>query len=200
MALKTWSLLGFEPPARRLSAMPALYTERLDLLPLDAELLEASLDGRRAEVERRLGARLPETWPIYSDTFRMRLAQLREDPGLVPWLLHAMVLREEGRIVGQIGFHTAPGPEYLEAYSPGAVEFGFTILEGFRRRGFAREAGRALMRWATESHGIQNFILSIRPDNAASQGLARQWGFVKIGSQMDEVDGEEDVLELRVVS
>lgn len=134
--------------------MSSIATERLELIPLDAGLLIASLEGRRADVEERLGARLPEIWPISPDTARMRLAQLGEDPSLVPWLLRAVVLRETGQVIGQIGFHTAPGPDYLEASSPGAVEFGFTILPAFRRRGFAREAGLALMRWATGHHVV----------------------------------------------
>ena len=38
----------------------------------------------------------------------------------------------------------------------------------------------------------------VAPGNTASQNLAAQLGFKRIGSHMDEIDGEEDVLE-RVV-
>jgi RimJ/RimL family protein N-acetyltransferase len=55
-----------------------------------------------------------------------------------------------------------------------------------------------MMRWARQTHGVIRFILSIRPDNTASQALAAQLGFVRIGSHIDEVDGLEDVLEYRV--
>ena len=40
-------------------------------------------------------------------------------------------------------------------------------------------------------------MVSIRPDNSPSLGLAAQLGFVRIGHHIDEVDGWEDVFELR---
>jgi RimJ/RimL family protein N-acetyltransferase len=45
--------------------------------------------------------------------------------------------------------------------------------------------------------GRTTFVVSIRPDNAASLSLAAQLGFVKIGHHIDEVDGWEDIFELR---
>jgi RimJ/RimL family protein N-acetyltransferase len=71
-------------------------------------------------------------------------------------------------MVGQIGFHTAPGADYLQPFSPGGIEFGFTVFPRFRRQGFAREASLALMRWAAQIHGMTKFVVSIRPDNSAS--------------------------------
>ena len=109
-----------------------------------------------------------------------------------------MGLREKGIAIGHIGFHDGPGAKYLEPFSPGAVEFGFTVYPAFRRQGFAREASIALMRWAVEVHGMRSFVMSIRPDNVASQTLASGLGFVRIGSQVDEVDGVEEVLEYKV--
>ena len=54
------------------------------------------------------------------------------------------------------------------------------------------------MRWAHQVHGVTRFVLSIRPDNTASQALAAGLGFVRIGSHIDEVDGLEDILEHRL--
>jgi len=98
-------------------------------------------------------------------------------------------------MVGHIGFHAAPGAEYFRPFSPGAVEFGFTVFPDFRRQGYAREASLALMRWARQTHQVTKFVLSIRPDNAISQALAAQLGFVRVGTHLDEIDGLEDVLE-----
>jgi RimJ/RimL family protein N-acetyltransferase len=53
------------------------------------------------------------------------------------------------------------------------------------------------MRWAHQIHGVTRFVLSIRPDNIASQALAAGLGFVRIGSHIDEVDGLEEILEHR---
>jgi RimJ/RimL family protein N-acetyltransferase len=176
-----------------------IQTERLDLISFTPAFLRASLRRDRAEAERLLGVPLPADWP--GDCERMlslRLAQLEADAALQPWLVRAMVLRGERVMVGHIGFHTAPNPDYLLPYSPGAVEFGFSVDEPYRRRGYAREASLALMRWAHDSHGVAKFIMSISPENVASQSLAAGLGFVRIGSHIDEVDGLEEILEYRV--
>jgi RimJ/RimL family protein N-acetyltransferase len=173
-----------------------IHAERLDLIPLVPEFLRAMLEHDLARAERILGFPLPEGLLDSTDVMEMRLNQLQADPTLQPWLLRAIVHRELGVMVGHIGFHTAPGAEYLQAIAPGAAEFGFTVYPPHQRQGYAREASRALMRWAQETHGVSRFVLSIRPDNVPSQTLATSLGFIRIGSHVDEVDGVEDILEL----
>jgi RimJ/RimL family protein N-acetyltransferase len=51
-----------------------------------------------------------------------------------------------------------------------------------------------MLDWAGE-RGVHRFIASVRPDNAASLGLVRGFGFVQTGTQMDDIDGLELVLE-----
>jgi hypothetical protein len=51
------------------------------------------------------------------------------------------------------------------------------------------------MEWARE-RGAHNFIFSIALGNAASRGLALKLGARKIGVQIDEEDGPEDVFLL----
>ena len=171
-------------------------SERLSLIPMTPGFLRASLAFDLRAAEQVLQVSLPDDWPgEATDVLSLRLEQLKAEPSLQPWLLRAIVLRETRAMIGHIGFHDGPGAEYLQAYSPGAVEFGFTVFSDYRRQGFAREASLALMSWARETHHVRKFIVSIRPDNAASQALARGLGFVLIGSHVDEVDGLEDVLE-----
>ena len=164
---------------------------------MTADFLRASLASDRGAAETILGASLPSDWPDCRDVLELRLGQLEADADLSPWLLRAMVLKDQRITVGHIGFHTAPDPAYLRPHSPGAVEFGFTVFTPFQRQGYAREASVALMDWARGTHGVQQFVLSIRPDNIPSQSLAAQLGFLRIGSHIDEVDGLEDILERR---
>ena len=175
-----------------------IHAERLDLVSMTSAFLRASLDGRLREAEKELPFSLPSDWPgEHASLLSLRLKQLEEDPALQPWLVRAMVARDTRTMVGHIGFHTAPAPDYLQLISPGAVEFGFTVWPAFRRRGYARESSVALMQWARQTHGVSTFIMSIRPDNLPSQALAAQLGFRRIGSHIDEIDGEEDILEYR---
>jgi RimJ/RimL family protein N-acetyltransferase len=167
------------------------------LVPLCPAFLEAVLKHDLTEAERILGLSLPDGLLDSTDVMSLRLQQLQADATFQPWSLRAIALRDCRAMVGHIGCHTAPGAEYLRPHSPGGVEFGFTVYPPFRRQGYAREASVALMRWAHRIHGVTRFVLSIRPDNMASQSLAAGLGFVRIGFHIDEEDGLEEILERR---
>jgi RimJ/RimL family protein N-acetyltransferase len=188
---------------KRTRAVSTIFAPRLDLVSLSPAFIRASLAGDLPKAERLLGAKLPEGWPDCAHLLQLRLKQMEDDAAYEPWslravVLRAMVLRADQMMVGHIGFHTKPAAEYLQPYSPTGVEFGFEVFPPFRRLGLAREASLALMHWAQTVHGQRTFIVSIRPDNTASQGLAAQLGFVRIGSHIDEIDGLEEILELRL--
>jgi ribosomal-protein-alanine N-acetyltransferase len=177
-----------------------IHTERLDLIPMTMEFLQASLDNDRAEAERILGVAIPEDWPEAHYILVMRIEQLSAAPWLQPWLLRAMVLRHSQTMIGYTGFHTAPGADYLEPFSPGSVEFGFAVFPRYQRQGYARESALGLMRWAYKNHGVDSFVLTVRPENVPSQALAAQLGFTRIGSHDDEVDGLEDILVYKMTA
>ncbi|TVR45325.1 MAG: N-acetyltransferase [Puniceicoccaceae bacterium] len=178
-----------------------IQSKRLDLIPMTPAFLRASLDHNTQKAEQVLQLSLPSDWPGESEAMLgLRRKQLEEDPTLQQWLIRAMVLRGAAFMVGHIGFHTAPDAEYLRTLSPGGVEFGFTVFPSFQRQGFAREAAIALIHWARQTHGVNRFVLSIRPDNVPSQRLAAELGFRRIGSHVDEIDGLEEILERRFCS
>lgn len=158
------------------------------------EFLRASIEGDRLTAERHLDLCLPSDWPDIVDVLRLRLDQVEKEPELQQWLLRAMCHRETNAMVGYVGFHTAPGPAYLNDWLPGAVEFGFTVFSSSRRQGFATEASCALMRWAYTVHEVSKFVLTIAPNNAPAQRIAARIGFRRLGQHVDDVDGIEDVL------
>lgn len=176
-----------------------IRTNRLDLIPMAPSFLRASLTRNLGEAEKHIGLTLPETWPDSPDVLALRLEQLERDPALQPWLLRAIGLRSNLRMIGHIGFHTSPGASYLEQWSPGGVELGFTVFSPYRRNGYAREASLALMKWAHDVHAVTSFVVTISPDNEASLSLAKDLGFIRVGAHHDEVDGIEDVCVLNVV-
>lgn len=172
-----------------------IHSERLDLIPMTPAVLRAVLAEDFGEAERLLGVSAPEGWVIPRGAMELRLSQLEADPGLQPWLVRTICLRSEGIAVGDIGFHTAPGAEYLAALSPGGVELGYGVVEAWQRRGIASEAIMAMMRWAREAHQVTRFVVSISPDNGPSLRLAAKLGFRKVGSHIDEFDGPEDIFQ-----
>lgn len=174
-----------------------IHTARLDLVPMTPPVLRALLAGELGVAGELLGAVVPADWEVSRYALELRLSQLEADPALQPWLMRAMVVREAGEMVGDIGFHGAPGTVSLDESGSGGAEFGYGVVERWQRQGIATEAARALMSWARETHGVSRFVLSISPENLPSLGMAAKLGFYKIGSQMDEIDGPEDVFEFR---
>src|SRR5262245_1370594 len=175
---------------------PIISSERLDLISLSAAFLEASLQGQVTTAESLLGLAIPAEWFQEQALITIRLTQLQQNAALQPWLLRAIALRHQPLLIGHIGFHTPPGADYLRELVPNGVEYGYTVFSPFRRQGYAREACEALMRWAYQEHQVKRFVVSIRPDNLPSRRLAEQLGFQRIGSQVDEVDGLEDIYEV----
>ncbi len=175
-----------------------ISTERLDLVPMTPMFLKLTSLGSREPAEVMLGLKIPLAWFQCGDFAALRLRQFESGSTTQEWLPRAIALRDSGEMVGYIGFHTPPNPDYLKGISPRAVEFGYTIFEEYRRRRFAWEATHGLMRWAHGYHGVIAFVVSISPQNTASSSMASKMGFRRIGSHIDEEDGPEDILELIV--
>jgi ribosomal-protein-alanine N-acetyltransferase len=179
--------------------VPPIVSERLELVSMSPEFVDAFLNDRRGEAEGAAGLRLPEGWPDPHDRrfLETRLRQMRERPEIQEWLVYAIVLPEAKRpMIGHVGFHGPPGKNALEAAD--ALEVGYTIFEPYRRRGYAAEVVRTLIEWALQKHGIRRFIASISPENEPSLALARGLGFKEIGRHWDDEDGDELEFELRV--
>ncbi len=175
----------------------SIATERLDLILMSEAFLRACLAGKKREAEELSGFHIPDEWLQKRWLMEMRIKQLERDASAHPWLLRAIVLRNESNMIGHIGFHAAPGEDSLKSFTPCGVEMGYTVIEKRRRKGFATEAILAMMRWATEREPEAEFIVSISPDNIPSLNLASRLGFRKVGSHMDEIDGIEDIFLLK---
>ena len=83
-----------------------------------APVLEALLAGDRGVAARLLECGIPGDLPLESMPLARRLDQLRRDSSVQPWLLRAMVDRVSGMLLGHIGFHSPPRPEYLATIAP----------------------------------------------------------------------------------
>jgi [ribosomal protein S5]-alanine N-acetyltransferase len=145
---------------------------------------------------RLLGTTAPAGWPDDHDAgfLRIRADQMRREPSSQEWLVRAVVLRSEARMIGHAGFHGPPGLNGPR--KPRALELGYTVFPDFRGHGYATEAARALMDWAAETHGVRHFVASVAPGNEPSLAVVRKLGFVETGEQWDDEDGLELVFEL----
>jgi len=173
-----------------------ITTPRLRLRLMSEEFLAACLRRDYERAERLIGLKLDPEWFREENLIALRLGDLRADPAYAPWGLRAIGLLETGVMIGHIGFHTRPCPDYLRPFAPDGIEFGYTVFTAHRRCGYALEAAKGLIGWAAREHGLKSFVVSIAPDNLASTALAAKLGFEKVGEHLDEVDGLELVYVL----
>ena len=169
-----------------------IASARLQLVCLGPDVLRALIARDHAAAGTLLDAQVPAEMQALEPVFHVRLGQLQAAPAHEPWLTRAMVLAAERRVIGVAGFHGPPGGDWLADYAPGAVEFGYTVFEAYQRRGYAAEAGAALIEWG-RAHGADRFVLSIGPENAVSMRLALKLGFERAGQWVHEARGLEYV-------
>lgn len=173
-----------------------IRTPRLRLVPMTPDFLRALIADRMDLAAEIGGFAIPSQTLIPKWVLEARLGTLEKDPSLQPWLLRSIVLSDPGAMVGDIGFHDRPGAQYLREYCDFGVEIGYSIAPAFRRRGFASEALRGMLDWASGHHGVRAFVLSISPANDASLRLAAAMGFDKVGPYLDDADVQEDIFLL----
>jgi RimJ/RimL family protein N-acetyltransferase len=174
----------------------SIETPRLVLRTLPPAALASLALGDRVQASRLAECDLSDFPDEERPIAARRLKDVAADPGYLPWSLRAIALKPSLAFAGHFNFHTRPGADYLKDLAPGAVELGYFVMPGWRRRGLAEEAARAMMDWARRAHGVRRFVVSIGPTNAASVAMARKLGFARIGSHVDEEDGYEDILAL----
>jgi RimJ/RimL family protein N-acetyltransferase len=173
-----------------------ILTPRLELRLLSSTLLEAALARDFETCTRLLGTPAPRQWLARPGLIGLRLRELQLHPEYEPWSLRGICLRSDGEMIGHIGFHSAPDPDYLRPNVSGAVEFGYHIYRGYRHRGYATEAVQGLIDWAIRTQGVTRLVVSIAPTNRASKAIARRFGFRPLGGQDAPAGAVEEELLL----
>jgi RimJ/RimL family protein N-acetyltransferase len=172
--------------------MPALLTERLRLIPITLETMEAVLDRDKQRAEHLVGARFPPGWPddpLLDVGFPYSRAAIRAAPEIRLWGDSLVILRYEPRVVGSVVFHGRP--------SDGVAEVGYSIEDGSRGNGLANEATRACVEWALAEAGIAAVQATTFPWHVASLGVIRNLGMRQIATREHDTLGELLVFERR---
>jgi len=172
--------------------MPALVTDRLRLVPVTLDAIEAVLDHDKARAEAVVGATFPDAWPnddLVALGFPYSRAALRADPEIRLWGDSLVLLRDEPRVVGSVVFHGHP--------ANGIAEVAYSVEESSRCRGYAIEATRACVEWALAQAGIAAVQATTFPWHFASLGVIKRLGMVHVGTRDHDTLGELLVFERR---
>jgi RimJ/RimL family protein N-acetyltransferase len=172
--------------------MPALVTERLRLVPITLDAIEAVLDHDKQRAEAIVGATFPQSWPndeLVALGFPFSREALRAAPEIRLWGDSLVVLRDEPRVVGSVVFHGHP--------ADGIAEVAYAIVESSRRQGLAIEATRAAVDWALAQDGIHAVQATTFPWHVASLGVIKHIGMQPLGTREHDTLGELLVFERR---
>ena len=162
-----------------------IRTPRLDLIPGTGFHLAAELDGPEA-LAVAIGRRVPGEWPpeLYGrENVEFSLVTVQhtqpEDAG---WLFYYLVLRaDDDGLATVIGVGGYKGPP-----EEGEVEVGYSVLDAYRRRGFASEAVEGFARHAFADPRVQRLTAETYPELTPSIGVLEKCGFRLLGAGSEE--------------
>lgn len=163
-----------------------LTTDRLLIRPLepgDASEIHRILDlafGDGSQIDDPAALAERREWVEWSRLGQIWAARLHQPP----YGERAVALRESGALIGAVGLVPAFGPFGQlpgVAGAPGglfAPEVGlfWAIDPGHQRRGYAAEAGAALISYAFAALNLWRIVATTEYDNAASQRVMAKLG------------------------
>ena len=76
------------------------------------------------------------------------------------------------------------------------IEIGLGIHSDFQRLGYGTEALMGMWSWAIGEAGVETLRYTVSPANRPSVQLIEKLGFTRVGVQIDDVDGPEEIFEM----
>lgn len=120
-------------------------------------------------------------WPLrdFVEALPHFLNDLLDDPGNFGWNAFLILRKEDGTIIGDIGFKGSPDEN-------GVVEIGYSIAPDQRGMGFATESVAALCDHAFDTGSVKKIIAECDSNNRSSINVLRTSGFMETG-RLDEM-------------
>ena len=158
--------------------MISIQTSRLQLIPLDHEMLQIWNHSGRESLEKFLQLK-PNSWEtekFYQDETTMALRDFwlpmtKKFPLEFPWYTNwEIVLKEKSCSIGGIGLSGMPNNE-------GCTEIGYVLDQKYREMGLATEAVNALKTWAFKDPGLVKIMAETPVENLNSQKVLQKNNF-----------------------
>ena len=105
-----------------------------------------------------------------------------------PFIAFAIVLEETQTCFGLIAL--APKEELN-----GEVEIVFSIADEYQGKGYATEAGKAIIEWGFSNCELDYIVAIVKLDNIASMRVIEKLGFQRIEQRIIEYDGTPTAFE-----
>ena len=158
---------------------PHAHSVSLELLPIDAGMLDALSPARIETFDRRYGV---ETKEVMSD-----IAAVVEQTvsNVLPFGGGGfLALKGDGRqVVGTCGYPRAPDTE-------GDIEIAYYCFKPFERQGIATSMARSLVDRAVQMQAVRRVIAHTMSEHNASTRILQKLGFHHAGIMHDEKEGD----------
>ena len=102
--------------------------------------------------------------------FLERTVHRYSDPGIA---VSAVVVGDTGELAGRAGLSIPTFPREIVP----AIEVGWRLVDRYRGRGYATEAGSAWVSYGFEQLGLDRIVSIYEPQKAASGAVMRRLGF-----------------------
>lgn len=182
-----WSDASYREPMNDI----VIRTERLDIVPLAADAIDALLAGDASSLRSLTGVDFPlpvEPPPYMAESLPVVRNRLRNSPSEALWWNWLVVERDSREAVGAVTFAGMPD-------STGAVLIGYAMYPSRVRKGYATEAVRAMVDWAFAQPGVR-VVRALAPVwNTPAVHVAEKVGMRPVASDEDDEIGEVLVYE-----
>jgi RimJ/RimL family protein N-acetyltransferase len=158
-----------------------IETVHLTLIPCELAHLDAARRGI-PELGRLLDVAVADGCPVFPESLQYWRDLLAADPSVSGWCNWLFVHRRDRTLAGDGGFKGPPA-------SDGSVEIGYALAPGYRGRGLATEAARALTAWALGHPEVTAVRAETLVDGYASMRVLAKVGMTRIGTRDDPEDG-----------
>jgi ribosomal-protein-alanine N-acetyltransferase len=142
-----------------------IETINLKLIPAEMKHFDAMRNFIR--LGKLMDCQIAPGWDPFPGAMHTARAVLKKNPHFAGWWTYLFVHKEDNVLIGCGGFHGVPD-------TIGRVEIGYGISPAYTKRGFAKEAARALVEYAF-AHSDVAFVdaHTVAWENASTSILKR---------------------------
>ena len=168
-----------------------LQTDRLELVPLSGDAIDALLEGNQSRLRSLTDADFPQPVgppPYMAESLPVVRSRLRASPAEARWWNWLVIRQDNREAVGSVAFGGKPD-------AAGAVLVGYAMYPTREGNGYATEAVRAMVDWAFAQPGVQAVRALAPVWNTPAVHVAEKVGMRPVGSYEDDEVGEVLIYE-----
>jgi ribosomal-protein-alanine N-acetyltransferase len=160
-----------------------MTTAVIRLLPATAPLLDAAMAGPPA-LALALGCAVADGWDVFPEAIPAARAACDDSPQASAWWCYFFLTQGDDATSTLVGYGGFKGPPD----AAGEVELGYSIAPGWRGRGLATAAARALVQAALRDPRVTAVVAHTLPEPGPSVRVLEKAGFGRDGeAQEDDV-------------